>query len=168
MKKLLFVSVLLASAVALQPVTAQNSPFEFTALEEGLEAARESEQIVLVYLYDEEGGGISAYNRIWADPLVDHYTKDLTVMIAIDAESEEGEAFVKHQKKRLGVKANAPGVYFFSETGRSLGNVQGSLASPEAPGRILMALGAATYARDAGKQQYAYNDRHRWGRRPWY
>ena len=163
MRKFLY-AMLLALALAVQPAMSQDLAFEYTTLKEGLDAARDAEKIAIVYLYSEEGGGLSAYDTIWDNELVNHYTQTLGVVVAINADAEEGDEFVRHLKKRLKIEATSPGVYFFSDTGRSLGNVKGALDTPEAPGRVLMALGAADYARNAD-QGYTrhYGRRHgRW------
>ena len=167
MKKFLYV-MLLALALAIQPAMSQDIVFENTTLKEGLDAARDAEKMAIVYLYSEEGGGLSAYDAIWSNDLVYHYTQKLGVLAAINADSEEGEEFIRHLKKRLKVEATSPGIYFFSDTGRSLGNVKGELDSPEAPGRILLALGAADYARNAD-QGYTRHYGRRYGRwHPYY
>ena len=164
MRKFLY-ALLLALALAIQPAMSQDLPFEYVALKEGLDAARDAEKMAIVYLYSEESGGLSAYDAIWDHELVDYHTNDLGVVVAIDGDSEEGTEFVRHLKKRLKTEASAPGVYFFSDTGRLLGSVKGQLEGPEAPGRILLALGAASYARSAD-QGYTRHYRPRYGR--WY
>ena len=159
MKTHLMASILAVSVTAFQPVLGQESLFPFTTLNEGLDTARESDRIVMVYLYGEEVGGFSVYDRMWSDPLVAHYVEEMVVGVAINVDSEEGESFVRHLRKRIRTDAGTPGIYFFSDTGRSLGNVQGTLDNPEAPGRLLLALGAADYARHTGQ---------RYSRRHWY
>ena len=165
MKKI-FYALLLALALAIQPAMSQDLTFEYTTLKEGLDAARDAEKIAIVYLYSEEGGGLSAYDAVWYHDLVNYYTQELGVLAAIDADSEEGNEFVRHLKKRLNTEASTPGMYFFSDTGRLLGSVKGPLEGPEAAGRVLLALGAADYARndDRGYARH-YRPRHgRW----WY
>lgn len=162
MKKF-FYALLLALALAIQPAMSQDIIFEYTTLKEGLDAARDAEKIAIVYLYSEEGGGLSAYDAIWDDELVTYYTQELGVIAAINADTEEGDEFIRHLKKRLRTEATSPGVYFFSDTGRLLGNVKGQMEGPEAPGRILLALGAADYARH-DDQGYSRFHGRRYGR----
>lgn len=163
MRKILY-ALLLALALAIQPAMSQDLTFEYTTLKEGLDAARDSDRMAIVYLYSEEGGGLSAYDAIWDHELVDYYTQELGVVVAINADTEDGDEFIRHLKKRLRTEATSPGVYFFSDTGRLLGNVKGQLEGPEAPGRVLLALGAASYAKndDEGYTRH-YRPRHgRW------
>ena len=145
---MLLASMCLACAVLITPVSAQDFSFEYTTLKDGLDAAKESDKIAMVYLYSAEHGGLDAYKHIWSHDLVQHYTEEFGVPVAIDADTDEGKEFIRHLKRRLKVDANSPGIYFFSDTGRSLGNIQGTLAGAEAPGLVLMTLGAADYARD--------------------
>ncbi len=144
---ILIIFLSLLGSLMIRPAVSQETRFDYMVMEEGLDAAREENKIVLVYLYGEEGGGFEAYDAIWEHPLVDYFIEDMTVMVAINQASEEGDDFVRHLERRLRVDAGAPGIYFFSDTGRSLGNIQGPLDTAEAPGRVLMALGAADYAR---------------------
>ena len=164
MKKFLY-ALLLALALAIQPAMSQDLAFEYTTLKGGLDAAREGEKLAIVYLYSEQGGGLSAYDTIWDHDLVNQFTREYGVLVAINADTEGGDEFIRHLKKRLKTEATAPGVYFFSDTGRLLGNVKGTLDGPDAPGQILMALGAANYAKD-DDQGYTRHYRPRHGR--WY
>lgn len=146
MRTLACAGLMLAMALLSQPLAAQDMVFDYATLQDGLDAARESDKLVMVFLHSEANGGIGAYDAIWAHPLTRHYIDDMVTKVAIDAASEEGEEFVRHLKRRLKVDAANPGIYFFSNTGRSLINVQGPLTGSEAPGRVLLALGAADYA----------------------
>ena len=161
MKKIALTSLALLLAVVFNPLAAQDADFEYITLKEGLDAAKENDKVVMVYLYSAENGGLDAYENIWAHPLVSHYSEEFGVLVAIDSDTEEGDDFIRHLKKRLKVDADSPGIYFFSNTGRSLGNIQGPLTGSEAPGRVLMALGAADYARHDNPRRY-----HRYSR--WY
>lgn len=127
----------------------QGVDFSFTAIEDGFDAAREQEKLVIVYYYADDELGTAAYAHIWEDPLVTRFANDLAVPVAINENSEEGDAFAKQlRKRRKKSERTAPGIYFFSDRGRSLGALHGDLSGEEGVGRFLMMLGAAEYALD--------------------
>ena len=124
-----------------------------------MNAAREQEKVVIAYYYDDATGGFEAYAHLWDDPMIGRFVGDLAVAIAIDAGSEEGAAFHEHVRRRLESESIAPGIYFFSYAGRSLGALHGDLAGLEGVGRVMMMLGMAEYASGESKGRRPYRTR---------
>lgn len=140
---------------------AQESFFQFSSLEEGVAAAKDQDKMVMVYYFDETSSTADAYNHIWNDPLVVRFVDKLAIPVVISSASEAGEAFVKRKKKRRRSKSDPtePGIYFFSETGRTLGVLRGALEGQEGVGQMMLMMGAAEYARnenkdDRGRRRY--------------
>ncbi len=73
------------------PAQAQDAFFEFSDFEEGREASRERDRMLLVYFYDPASGTADDYNHIWRDPLVTRFVDKLAVTVVISADSESGE-----------------------------------------------------------------------------
>ena len=124
---------------------AQRVEFAYLSMDEALQAARDQEKVVVVYYYDESAGGYDAFAHLWDDPMVGQFVGDLAVAVAIDAASEEGDAFRNHYERRRKGDITAPGIYFFSDTGRSVGALHGDLEGERGVGRMMMMLGATTY-----------------------
>ena len=144
---------LLLVAVLVSPGYAQDAFFLHSNLEDGAAAAKEQDKLVMVYYYDAENGSADAYNHIWSDPLVARFVDKLAVPVVISSDSEAGEAFAGRKKKWRRSKSNPtdPGIYFFSDTGRTLGVLRGALDGQEGIGQMMLMLGAADYARHENK-----------------
>ena len=74
--------------------------------------------------------------------------------------SEAGVAFAEPKRKRRKAEAKSPGIYFFSETGRSLGVLRGALDGQEGIGQVMLMLGAADYARNESQDRKPRRYRH--------
>ncbi len=143
------------------PAQAQDAFFEFSTFDEGREAARDRESMLLVYFYDPESGSADDYNHIWRDPLVTRFVDKLAVTVVISADSEAGAAFMERRRRgRRKPELRAPGIYFFAETGRSLGVLRGNLAGEEGIGQMMLMLGAADYARHENNDDRWRRARH--------
>ncbi len=117
--------------------------------------------MLLVYFYDPASGTADDYNHIWRDPLVTRFVDKLAVTVVISADSESGAAFMERRRRsRRKPDLREPGIYFFSETGRSLGVLRGNLAGEEGIGQLMMMLGAADYARHEGDDDRVRRVRH--------
>lgn len=129
-------------------VQAQDVFFDYANLEEGAEVAKEADKFMLVYFFDPSSDSANVYDHIWRDPMVNRFVDKLAVPVSISMDSEAGQAF-KARKKRGRRKAQdrAPGIYFLSETGRTLGVLRGALEGEEGIGQMMLMLGAAEYAR---------------------
>ena len=154
-------ATLLMAAVLVSSAFAQDAFFLHSNLEDGSAAAKEQDKFVMVYYYDAESGSADAYNHIWSDPLVARFVDKLAVPVVISSDSEAGETFAGRKKKRRRSKSDPtePGIYFFSETGRTLGVLRGALDGQEGIGQMMLMLGAAEYARhesknDRGRRRY--------------
>ena len=112
------------------------------------------------YYFDEEAGTADAYNHIWSDPLVTRFVDKLAVTAVIGSASEAGVAFAEPKRKRRKAEAKSPGIYFFSETGRSLGVLRGALDGQEGIGQVMLMLGAADYARNESQDRKPRRYRH--------
>ncbi len=150
----------LALALVTSPAMAQESFFEFASFEEGLEVAKEQDKLVLVYFFDEEDSSADAYNHIWRDPLVTRFVDKLAVSVVISSASEAGEAFAyRNTRRKRKISPREPGIYFFSERGRTLGVLRGALDGQEGIGQMMLMLGAVDYARhenrnDEGRRRF--------------
>ena len=144
---------------------AQGVVFSYSSIAEGLEEARENDRVVIAYLFDESAGGFEAYSHLWSDPMIGRFAGDMAVAVAIDVAGDEGEAFRRHVRRRNKGDDVAPGIYFFSATGRSLGALHGDLSGVEGVGRVMMMLGVADYAsgESKGRRGRRYH-RARWHR----
>ena len=145
------------------PAQAQDPFFVYDTFEEGLNAAQDQDRLVLVYFFDEESGSADAYNHIWSDPLVTRFVDELAVPVVISSGSEAGEAFAERKtRRRRKTEPRTPGIYFFSETGRTLGVLRGTLEGQQGIGQMMLMLGAADYARhenkpDQGRRRYMHH-----------
>lgn len=138
-------SMLILVAGAPDLARAQDVFFDYSTFEEGIDAARAKDRLLLVYFYDAAAGTADDYNHIWADPLVQRFVDKLAVPVVISSDTEAGAAFM--DRRRRAPEVREPGIYFFSKTGRSLGALRGNLAGEEGIGQMMLMLGAADYAR---------------------
>ncbi len=155
MKQTVLFALLLLLVLPVAPVFAQDAFFEFSTAEDGFEAAKEREKLVVLYYFDSEAEGAVQYNHIWRDPLVNRFVDKLAVPVSVASGTEAEEALQKlKRKRRRKADPYTPGIYFFSSTGRTLGVLRGELDGQEGIGQFMLMLGAADYARHENKNDH--------------
>ena len=155
MKQTVLFALVVLLLVPAAPALAQQAFFEFSTAEDGFEAAKEREKLVVLYYYQEEGEGAVQYNHIWSDPLVNRFVDKLAVPVSVAVGTEAEEALQQlKRKRRRKADPYTPGIYFFSSTGRTLGVLRGELDGQEGVGQFMLMLGAADYARHENKNDH--------------